>query len=61
MTKNRLIFIDMIFIVGVLLIVFATDCFQGKGNLMLVFTIMFAFAACLKWHVDYYKLNKKIY
>jgi hypothetical protein len=60
MTRGRLILVDIVFITGVALIWFATDGFK-KNALMLEFTLFFAFAACLKWHFEYYKLNKKIY
>jgi hypothetical protein len=60
MTRGKLILVDAVFIIGVALIWFASDGFT-KNALMLVFMILFAFAACLKWHFEYYKLNKKIY
>lgn len=60
MTRGRLIFVDVVFIVSVALIWFATDGLTHNA-LMLEFCILFAFAACVKWHAEYYKLNKKIY
>lgn len=60
MTRGRLILVDIVFIIGVALIWFATDGFKHNA-LMLEFTILFAFTACLRWHFEYYKLNKKIY
>lgn len=61
MTRTRLILADIVFIVGVGLLAYATDWFQKTGLLMVGFMAAFAFFACVKWHVEYYKLNKKIY
>ena len=60
MTRGRLILVDVLFIVSVALIWFATDGLKHNA-LMLEFCILFAFAVCVKWHAEYYKLNKKIY
>ena len=61
MTRTKLISTDMVFAVSVGLIAYATDGFQKKGILVLLFLLIFAFSMCLKAHFDYYKLNKKIY
>jgi hypothetical protein len=60
MTRGRLILVDVLFVTSVALIWFATDGLKHNA-LMLEFSILFAFAACLKWHFEYYKLTKKIY
>ena len=60
MTRNKLIFTDLVFIVGVILLCYATDFFH-KSFLPIFFLILFAFASCVKRHADYYKLTKKIY
>jgi len=56
-----LIFTDVVFIVGVSLLAFAASGNSTLKSLPLIFLTIFAFGSCLKRHVNYYKLNKKIY
>jgi len=60
MTRKRLVFTDLIFVIAVALLCFATDGFH-KPALMIIFLIGFTLIASVKRHVRYYKLNKKIY
>ena len=46
--------------VAIWLIMYATDSFKKNMSLMF-FLIIVVFAGCMVRHVNYYRLNKKIY
>ena len=60
MSLGKLIFTDAIFVISIILIWYATDGFKKSMGVFL-FMIIFAFAACIKWHAEYYNRTKRIY
>jgi len=60
MSRGKLIFTDAVFFVSTILIWYATDGFKKSMGVFL-FMIIFAFAACIKQHAEYYNRTKKIY
>jgi hypothetical protein len=59
MSRQKLIYTDII-LVAMCLFAYATGGFQ-KNMLLMPTIIILVFVGCLKRHVNYYKLNKKIY
>jgi hypothetical protein len=59
MTRTKLIYSDTMF-VAICIIMYTTDGFKKSMSLM-AFLIIFIFAGCVIRHINYYKLNKKIY
>ncbi|SDR96960.1 hypothetical protein SAMN05216490_0296 [Mucilaginibacter mallensis] len=59
MSKKGLIFTDIICIIGIALLTY--DLSSVKNSTPLIFLALIGFATCLRRHVNYYKLNKKIY
>jgi hypothetical protein len=59
MSKKGLIFTDVVCVLGIALLTY--DLSSAKNPIPLVFLALIGFATCLRRHVNYYKLNKKIY
>jgi hypothetical protein len=61
MDRKKLIITDLLLIIGIVLLTYASDGFKNKAIMPLALLIISALASCVLRHVNYYKLTKKIY
>ncbi|MGF7041259.1 hypothetical protein M2273_004525 [Mucilaginibacter lappiensis] len=60
MNRKKLIITDLLLVIGIILLTYASDGFN-KAIMPLMLLIISAFTGCFIRHANYYKLTKKIY